>query len=458
MTDRERYRYKWWALAGVCLLAFTAFLDFTIVNTALPFIQVDLKTTIFQLQWVANIFAIILGMTMISVGKIADLIGKKKIFYSGALIFSIAAFGAGASPNPQCLIFFRGLQALGASILFIVSATALTDVFPEKERVRAVSIWGGCTGFGLVIGPFLGGIIVALLGWRWVFWINLPIIFIGLALCSFSLKAPDREHPSVKIDWIGFFLLVFGLGTLMYGIIEAAQTDWTSTVGWFSLLLGLVVLVTLILFDLRKKTPLLSLGVFKKKIIALAALSCSIGGVVAGVFMFFDPLYLRVLREFSPMKMGLLIAVIPMAQVLTSLTFDQLLKWLGSINLLFISCAAGFAGVVLHLFFGEETPVLYLILPFFLLGINWALSNVAMVSAVNQTLPEHQTGEVIGTIATIWNVVAAVLLALSTAVFHAIEVKSSFLPAFHGAVILNILYTGCILLAAIVLRCRIKSV
>ncbi|PIS02576.1 MAG: hypothetical protein COT85_04640 [Chlamydiae bacterium CG10_big_fil_rev_8_21_14_0_10_42_34] len=457
MTDAERYRYKWWALTGVCLLAFTAFLDFTIVNTALPFIKADLHTTIFQLQWVANVFAIILGMTMLAIGKLADLWGKKNIYYIGSIIFAVAAVGAGWSPNVQFLIFFRGLQALGASVLFIVSGAALTDVFPENERVRAISIWGGSTGLGLVIGPFLGGVLVSLLSWRWVFWINLPLIVIGLSLCSFSLKTPNREHPSVKIDWVGFFLLVFGLGSLMYGIIAIAQSEWSSLIGWLFFALGVLSLFSLIFIDLRKTTPLLSLHIFHEKIISLAALSCAIGGVVAGVFMFFDPLYLRLLRNISPLTIGLIIAVIPIAQVLTSLTFNKLLKYSGSANLLLISCCSGFVGAVLHLFFGTQTPLIYLILPFFLLGINWALSNVAMVTAVNQTLEASKTGEAIGTIATIWNVVAALLLALSTAVFHIIETKSSFLPAFRGAVFLNVIYMGLILLAAFRVYRSIKN-
>ncbi len=152
----DPFRFKWWALLGVSVLAFTAFLDATIVNTALPFIQTGLNATILQLQWVANIFPIMLSMTMIAVGKFADLWGRKRVFYFGVVIFAIAALGAGLSPSIEWLVLFRGLQALGASIIFIASAALLSDVFPEEERVRAISIYGGVTGFGLMIGPFLG--------------------------------------------------------------------------------------------------------------------------------------------------------------------------------------------------------------------------------------------------------------------------------------------------------------
>ncbi len=197
---KDPYQHKWLALFGISLLAFTAFLDATIVNTALPFIQSALQADIFQLQWVANIFIIILSMTMIAIGKLADLWGRKKIFYLEVLAFSIAALGAGFSINVHMLIGFRSLQALGASTILIASAALLSDVFPEKERIRAISIYGGITGFGLMIGPFLGGVLIALFDWRWVFWINLPLIAVGLAACCLSLKKHDHEKPNIKID------------------------------------------------------------------------------------------------------------------------------------------------------------------------------------------------------------------------------------------------------------------
>src|SRR4051812_20453495 len=131
----NKFTHKWWALIGVSILAFTAYLDATIANTAFPFIQMALNATILELQWVANIFPIILSMTMIAVGKFADLWGRKKIFYLGVAAFAIAALGAGFSDTIPQLIFFRGLQALGASIIFIASSSLLTDIFPEKERV-----------------------------------------------------------------------------------------------------------------------------------------------------------------------------------------------------------------------------------------------------------------------------------------------------------------------------------
>ncbi len=456
MIENNIFRFKWWALLGVSLLAFTGFLDATIVNTALPFIQTDLNTNILQLQWVANVFPIILAMTMIATGKLADLWGRKRVFYFGVIVFAIAAIGCGLSSTVEMLIFFRALQAIGASIIFITSAALLSDIFPENERVRAISIYGGMTGFGLMIGPFLGGILIELFNWRWVFWINIPLIALGLAACSFSLNIKQHRKLSIKIDKFGLALLIFGLGALMYGIIAGAHEGWSSITAWLLLAVGLIGLTLLVTLDKSRKNPLLDLEMFKEKIITLAALACALGGVVSTVFMFFDPLYLRILRDLSPFMIGALVAVIPAAQALISFFFASLLKKFGTANLLLVSVLAAFIAAVLHRFIGEQTPLLFLMIPFFFLGINWGLANAAMITSVNQTIAPHKIGEALGTISTIWNIVGAIMLALSTAVFYAIEIHASFLPAFRAAIDINIAFAGILLIVAIVIRRKLE--
>lgn len=453
---KDHYRYKWWALIGISLLAFTAFLDATIVNTALPFIQTALKANILQLQWIANIFTILLSMTMIAIGKFADLWGRKKVFYIGVVIFGIAALGAGFSNSIAILVFFRGLQAIGASTVFIASAALLSDVFPTKERIRAISIYGGVTGFGLMIGPFLGGVLISLLDWRWVFWINIPLIVGGLIACSFSLRGHSPSHK-VKVDWWGLVLLIIGLGALMYGIIGGSQANWTSTIAWVLLVAGIIALVILVILDEIRKNALLDLHIFKKRLIVLAALSSALAGVVSTVFMFFDPLYLRILRGLSPFLIGLLVAVIPAAQALISLIFDRAVKWFGVAKLLFISTIAAFIAVSLHRFIYVHTPLLFLILPFFLLGVNWGLSNAASITAINQVITPKKIAAAFGTIATIWNIVGSILLATSTAVFHAIEAHAPFLSAFHGAIVFNIAFAFIILGLAILVYVKLRK-
>jgi EmrB/QacA subfamily drug resistance transporter len=454
MEKQDPYCLKWIALLGVCLLAFTAFLDATIVNTALPFIQIALKADILQLQWVANIFTLILSMTMIAVGKISDLLGRKRVFYVGVVIFAIGALGAGFSNAISVLVCFRALQAIGASIVFVVSAALLSDVFPENEREKAIGIYGGITGLGLMIGPFLGGILVEFLGWRWVFWINLPLIAVGLVACLLGLKRQIYAKISVAMDGKSLLLLMVGLASLMYGITKGAELSWSSYVPWVCLIAGVLALAWLVIMDESKKNALLDLPIFKDKLIALSALSCALAGVASTVFMFFDPLYLRILKHLSAFEIGLLIAVIPTAQLLISFVFSRLICRFGIANLLFFSIAAAFTAILLHRFILEETSLFFLGFPFFLLGVNWGLSNSTMIAAVNRVIASHKVGAAIGTIATIWNVTGSILLAFSAAVFKAEEAQSSFLPAFHRMVDWNILFSALLFLFALWIQRR----
>ncbi len=389
-------------------------------------------------------------------GKFADRWGRKKVFYLGVILFAIAAFGAGLSPSVELLVFFRGMQSLGASTILVASTALLSDVFPERERVRAISIYAGVTGFGLMIGPFLGGILIELLGWRWVFWINLPLIAVGLGACSFSLRGHSHKKNSTKIDWLGLALLVFGLGLLLYGIISGAQDKWTSLSAWIFLGMGVSALILLLILDARNQNALLDLHIFKEKLISLAALSCAFGGVASTVFMFFDPLYLRILRNLSPFLIGLMIAIIPAAQVLISIAFNQLEKRFGVANLLMFSTLAAFCAIALHRILQLETPLLFLILPFFLLGVNWGLSNAATITTVNQVIASREIGAALGTIMTIWNLVGSILLATSTAVFNQEEARTSFLPAFHNTINFNIAFAALLVAAAIWVRLLLK--
>jgi EmrB/QacA subfamily drug resistance transporter len=454
---KNQYQYKWLGLIGICLLAFTAYLDATIVNTALPFIQSAFKTNVLTLQWITNIFTIILSMTMIVIGKICDIFGKKKVFYIGTFIFALAALGAGMSPSIQLLIFFRGLQAIGASTVFIASSALLTDIFPQNERLTAISFFGGMTGFGLMIGPFLGGVLIQTLSWRWVFWVNLPLIAIGLILCIFTLKNIAQEKHETKIDYVSLLLLVFGLGAFMYGLISLSESRWSSIPSYIIFSAGLCSLIALIVVDEMKKNPLLDLHIFKEKLIILSALACSMGGVISTVFMFFDPLYLRQILQMSPLSIGVMTAIIPVGQALVSFVLNRLVNSFGVAQLLLASLGVAFTSAILHRFLGADSSLLYIAIPFFLLGITWGLSNSLMITAVNQVIAKKQIGAAIGTIATIWNIAGSVILAISAVIFHSIEAKKNFLDGFYGAISFNIGFAAFILIVGFYIFSKIRT-
>jgi len=435
---------RWIALVGISFLAFTAFLDFTIVNTALPFIQKAFKSSVLELQWVMNIFIMALAMTMVVVGRVADLHGRKPVFYLGVGIFAIGALGAALSPGIGYLIFFRGIQGLGGSVLFISSASLITDVFPKHEHGHAIGIYSGITGLGLAIGPVLGGFLVGWLGWRWVFWVNLPLIVVGLACCAMSLKLPPHIKPNTRIDMKGLSLLVVGLGALIYGIIQAADR---TPFFWAYLLIGIVVLILFYISERRSEMPLIDFSLFKKKLILLGILSVASGGIANVVYMLFDPLYLRTLRHLSPYEIGFMISAIPVGQVVISIFFNTLTKWLSIQKILVGSVLAGFVAVVLHRFIGASTPLGLLLIPYFIIGINWGTINTGVIAGVNQAVEPAKVGEALGSVFTMWNITGSIFLAISSGIFHLKE-KSSFMEGFHAMTNVNIVLALLILIAA----------
>lgn len=414
----ENFRHKWWALVGLGLLSFTAFLDFTIVTTALPFIQRDLNATVLQLQWIMTIFAMILCMFMIIAGKAGDLLGPKKVFYFGFILFAIAAIGAGSSSTIQWLIFFRSIQGFAAAIIATVGVTLLPLAFPANEQTKAIGIYSAFNGAGLAIGPFLGGLLITFLSWRWVFWINIPIIVLGMLFSVFFLQPEPKRKSKESIDWLGLFLLIVGLGSLVYGIIQCEQSGWRDPFTKLTLAVGVIASILLVIVENRVKQPLLDFTIFKDKHVALALIVCISAGVLTYVFMFFDPLYLALMRQQTAFMVGLSLLCVPVIQVLISILLDRLVNQFGVFNLLLYGVVAALIAVICHAFFTPDSHILFVLFALALMGYTWGIANAGTITALSQSVPPEKMGVSIGTIFTFWNVSGSVFLALTTVLFH----------------------------------------
>lgn len=417
----DRYRYKWWALVGLGLLSMTAFLDFTIVSTAIPFIQSALRASVIQLQWVVNIFIMIMSMFMVASGRLGEMYGNRRVFYSGFLLFAIAALGAGFSQNITMLIVFRAVQGFAAAIIFTVSVSIIPEAFPKEQQTKAIGVYGGFTGAGLAIGPFLSGVLITLLSWRWVFWINLPIIALGLICCSFSLKRSPKSETPIKMDWPGLVLLVIGLGLFVYGIIYGEQVGWGQWVTWVCMIIGVVSLVALYFVESKMKQPLLDFSLFNIHLASLATLTCVAAGLVADVLFFYDPIYLRVARNYDAFYIGLILFSVPIVQLIFSFVLTPMIKWFGLSRLLFAGVAVTIITTVFHLFFNATISIWFIIVGLMTMGYSWGIANAGSIVAINESVPTNKIGVSIGTVFTVWNVAGAIGLAIATVLFHAQE-------------------------------------
>jgi len=450
------FSYKWWALIGLSLLSFTVFLDFTIVTTAIPFIQKDMHASILELQWVTNIFGMITSMFMIAAGRSGDLFGRKKVFYTGFFLFGVAAIGAAISHTMDWLIFFRGVQGFAAAIIATVGVALLPQAFPEKEQTRAIGIFSAFNGAGLALGPFVGGLLISVLSWRWVFWVNIPIIIIGLLCCAFTLKSSPLPNHKIKLDWWGLILLIVGLGCLIYGIIAGEQQGWNILSTWIFIGVGILALLLLIIVENKVEQPLLDFSLFKNPQASLAMLVCMTAGLVVFVLIFFDPLYLNLIRKQEAILVGITLLTIPAVLVIMSLFWEKLVKKINVITLLLYGIGIALLATLCHAFFTPTITIFFVLLGLIPLGYTWGISNIGTITALSQVVPSEKMGGAIGTMFTFWNLSGSIFLALATVIFHwrqhGVMTVDSFMNGFHWVAWCSAAVMFIILLAGLALR------
>src|SRR6184192_157356 len=210
---------KWRALIIVCVGIFMLLLDITVVNVALPVIQGELHTSFTDLQWVVDAYALTLAATMLNAGSLGDLLGRKRVFLVAIALFTIASALCGAATSPLWLILARGAQGIGGAGMFAVSLAIISQEFHGRERGTAFGIWGATTGLAVAIGPLVGGALTTSAGWRWIFFINVPIGVAAAALSTVRLTE-SKDPRNRRIDWPGLVTLSASLGLLVYALLR----------------------------------------------------------------------------------------------------------------------------------------------------------------------------------------------------------------------------------------------
>ena len=296
----------WLVLSLVCMAQFMVILDATIVNVALPSIQTDLDVAEADLQWVVNSYTLIFGGFLLLGGRAGDLIGRKRLFLAGLVVFTVASFLNGIATSSEFLILARGLQGLGAAFVAPAALSILTTTFPEgPQRTKAMGVWAGIATGGAAVGLLLGGILVEFLSWPWIFFVNVPV---GIAVFLLSLRyvpesRSDAEHRIFDVP--GAVTVTAGLIALVYGIVNVQESGWTSasTIGFGAV--ALVLLTAFVLIELRQRAPLVRLDIFRVR--TLRAANVAMLMVASGLFamFFFNTLYVQRVLGFSPLEAGL---------------------------------------------------------------------------------------------------------------------------------------------------------
>lgn len=410
----------WIGLIGLSLMASIAFLDFTIVYTSLPAIQVGLNVPVIKLQLIMSVFGLAVASFMIFTGKLADQFGKRKIFFIGSFIFAIAALGAGFSTNFDMLIFFRFVQGFSVAIIFTSSSLLAPLSFKEEQQPLAISIYTGITGLGLASGPFFGGLIVNSFGWQWIFFINVPIVLLGFILCLGNVKE-TKKQPHIKHDIPGLILFVAGLSLLIFFLSYSNTLGWASISVISGLSIAVFLLLSLIFVEKRQPSPLLDINDISNPKVLLAIFICLSASVMTGILMLFIPLYLSSVLAYSSLVIGFFMLATPIMQVIVSVLWAKLSKYLGIGTIVIAAIIACLMSSLIMSFFTLQTSALLVITALGLMGIIWGVTNAACITLATTAIPEERASGVMGLIFTSWNVGACVLIALSSVIFSEVE-------------------------------------
>jgi EmrB/QacA subfamily drug resistance transporter len=338
----EEHR-KWWTLVAVSFGLFMIMLDNTVVNVALPSIQRDLHVSVSQLEWVVNAYFLTFAVLMISGGKLADMLGRRRIFMAGLVVFTLSSLACGLAATGSLLIAFRAVQGVGAAMMNPATLSIITATFPPRQRGTAMGIWVGVSAVALALGPITGGLL-AEYHWSWIFFINVPIGVLALIVARVVIRESKDTAHEQRLDPLGLVTSGGALFALTYALIEANSKGWTSAeiLGLFAAFV--ILLAAFVFVELRQRLPMLDLSLFKNSTFTGANTTMLLVALsMFGVF-FFISLYVQNILHYSPVKAGasflpMTCSIILLAPVSGKLSDRIGSRWLMGGGLVLVSCS-----------------------------------------------------------------------------------------------------------------------
>lgn len=377
-------------LAICCMSLLIVSLDNTVLNVALPSMQRELHASTAGLQWTIDAYTLVLASLLMLAGSTADRIGRKRVFMAGLVVFTVGSVLCSLAPNLESLIAFRMVQAVGGSMLNPVAMSIITNTFTEpRERARAIGVWGGVVGISMAAGPLIGGVLVDSVGWRSIFWINLPV---GLAALLLTLRyVPESRAPKARRpDPVGQLLVIALLGSLTYAIIEAPHASAPTVIAFGAL--ALAALLSLLWYEPRRAEPLIDLRFFRSAPFSGATVVAISAFAALGGFLFLSTLYLQNVRGLTALSAGLW--MLPMA----ALTFvsaplsGRLIGSRGPRLSLLVAGVAMTASGVLFAAFEAETSNVTLVIGYVLFGLGFGFVNAPITNTAVSGMPRAQAG------------------------------------------------------------------
>jgi len=430
-VDVGHAHYKWWALSCTSLGMFMATVNSGTLIIALPDLGDALHTSILALVWVIIAYLISSTVLVLTAGRLSDLFGRKQAYLLGFVVFGLASLGAGFATNGTILIVWRVLQGIGASFIFANSSALVTDAFPREQLGLAMGTNVMIAAIGLVIGPVLGGALVAI-SWHWVFWFNVPFALLGVLWARAILHEQSRPDKVRGLDPAGTTVFVIGLTGLVYGVSRGGLDGWSAPLTFVPIVAGAVLLLAFVAIERRQRAPMLDLTLFEDPMFSAATAASFINGMSRFALMFLFVFYFQGVKgddpilagvKIAPLAVGMLIAS-PIAGVYADRNGSRALAALGM-----LVTAVSLAGMtVLDIHTAYWVSAVWLLL----CGVGSGMFNSPNTAAMMGRVPAHRRGIAAGARVMLQNIGAVLSIALVLAIVTSAVPKDVLFKIFSG--------------------------
>jgi EmrB/QacA subfamily drug resistance transporter len=421
---------KWWTLVVVCVGTFMLLLDITIVNVALPKIAVDLKASFSDIQWVVDAYALTLAALLLTTGALADLLGRRRVFALGLLLFAFTSLLCGLAPSALFLIIARAGQGIGGAIMFSTSLALLAQEFHGRERGVAFGVWGATIGAATAIGPLLGGALTEGLGWPSIFFINVPVGIIG-AVLTLTKVNESRNENATRVDWFGTVTFTGALFLLVFAVIRGNAEGWGSAL-IIALFAGSVLLLAAFLVaQFTRKNAMFDVTLFRKPTFTgVSAVAFAMSASMFAMFLYLT-LYLQTILGLSPLQTGLRFLPVTVVSFFFSVASGNLstrvpVRLLLSIGLVLIA-----VGLLLMRGLTASSHWTALLAGFIFAGAGVGLVNPALASTAIGVVPPERSGMASGINSTFRQVGIATGIAILGAIFES-SIATKLTPQLAG--------------------------
>ncbi|MBV9802318.1 MAG: MFS transporter [Solirubrobacterales bacterium] len=430
-VDSEHSHYKWWALSCTSLGMLLATINSGTLIIALPDLERSLHTSLLELVWVILVYMIASTVLVLSAGRLSDQFGRKKAYVGGFLLFALASLGAGFAGGGTELILWRILQGIGGAFLFANSAAIVTDAFPKEELGVAMGTNTMVAAVGLVIGPVLGGALVAI-SWHWVFWFNVPFGLLGSfwawqVLHEITGRAEDRSF-----DYLGTATFLVGLTGIVYGISKGGISGWTSSLVIPALVAGAVLIPLFVLIESRVRAPMLDLTIFRSRLFSTASGAAFANGLARFALMFVFVFYFQGVQGNSPILAGVKLAPLAIGMLIASPIAGVYADRRGSRMLAVMGMLVTAAGLALMTTLQRDTSYWWPGVFMFIVGIGSGMFNSPNTAAMMGTVAAHRRGIAAGARVLVQNTGAVISIAFVLAVVTASVPKTVLFSVFSG--------------------------